>query len=340
MIDLLVVGGGPAGLATALYAARAGLEAVVVEQRPGPVDKACGEGLMPGAVRALEELIGPLNGFPLQGIRYLDDESRCAEARFTHGPGLGVRRTVLHGALEKAARDAGVVLVEGKVGEVHQDGSGVRAGGVRARYLVAADGLHSGIRSAVGLSRAGVRPARYGLRRHFAVSAWTDLVEVTWAARGEAYVTPVAPDLVGVAVLTSERGSFEEHLRAFPQLAARLAGRRAVTPVRGAGPLRQRTRGQVAGRVLLVGDAAGYVDALTGEGIAVSVASARVLVQCLLSDRPQDYERAWRQVSRSYRVLTGSLLQARGHRLLGPAVVPAATRWPWAFGKVVDRLAG
>jgi flavin-dependent dehydrogenase len=339
MIDLVVVGGGPAGLATALYAARAGLETVVVEQRPGPVDKACGEGLMPGAVRALEDLVGPLDGFPLQGIRYLDGGSRCAEARFSHGPGLGVRRTVLHGALEKATRDAGVVLVEGKVGEVSQDGAGVRAGGVQARYLVAADGLHSGIRSTVGLSRPAVRPARYGLRRHFAVSAWTDLVEVTWAARGEAYVTPVAPDLVGVAVLTSGRGSFEEHLRAFPDLAARLPGR-AVTPVRGAGPLRQRTRGQVAGRVLLVGDAAGYVDALTGEGIAVSVASARVLVECLVRDRPQDYERAWRQVSRSYRVLTGSLLRARGHRVLGPAVVPAAARWPWAFGKVVDRLAG
>jgi flavin-dependent dehydrogenase len=96
----------------------------------------------------------------------------------------------------------------------------------------------------------------------------------------------------------------------------------------------------VAGRVLLVGDAAGYVDALTGEGIAVSVASARVLVGCLLRNRPQDYERAWRQVSRSYRVLTGSLLRVRGHRLLGPAVVPAAARWPWAFGKVVDQLAG
>jgi flavin-dependent dehydrogenase len=339
MIDVLVVGGGPAGLATALYAARAGLEAVVIEQRPGPVDKACGEGLMPGAVRALEELVGPLTGFPLKGIRYLDDGSRCAEASFSHGPGLGMRRTALHGALEKAVRDAGVVLVEGRVADVTQDASGVQAGGVRARYLVAADGLHSGIRSAVGLSRAGTRPARYGLRRHFAVPPWSDLVEVTWSRRSEAYVTPVGPDLVGVAVLTHERGSFADHLRAFPALAERLPGA-AATAVRGAGPLRQRTSGQVAGRVLLVGDAAGYVDALTGEGIAVAVAGARALVDCLARDRPQDYERAWRRASRSYRVLTGSLLWARRQPLLGAAVVPAAARLPWVFGRAVDQLAG
>jgi flavin-dependent dehydrogenase len=339
MIDLVVVGGGPAGLATALYAARAGLETVVVEQRPGPVDKACGEGLMPGAVRALEDLVGPLDGFPLQGIRYLDGGSRCAEARFSHGPGLGVRRTVLHGALEKATRDAGVVLVEGKVGEVSQDGSGVRAGGVRARYLVAADGLHSGIRATVGLSRAGVRPARYGLRRHFAVTPWTDLVEVTWAARGEAYVTPVAPDLVGVAVLTSERGSFEEHLRAFQDLAARLPGR-AVTPVRGAGPLRQRTRGQVAGRVLLVGDAAGYVDALTGEGLAVAFYTARELVAAVVRDDPQRYGPAARRVSRRYRLMTQSLLWAAGRPALRARIVPAASALPRLFGSAVNLLAG
>jgi flavin-dependent dehydrogenase len=96
----------------------------------------------------------------------------------------------------------------------------------------------------------------------------------------------------------------------------------------------------VAGRVLLVGDAAGYVDALTGEGIAVAVAGARALVDCLARDRPQDYERAWRRASRSYRVLTGSLLWARRQPLLGPAVVPAAARLPWVFGRAVDQLAG
>jgi flavin-dependent dehydrogenase len=122
-------------------------------------------------------------------------------------------------------------------------------------------------------------------------------------------------------------------------LAARLPGR-AATSVRGAGPLQQRTGGQVAGRVLLVGDAAGYVDALTGEGVAVSVASARVLVECLVRDQPQDYERAWRQVSRSYRMLTGSLLWARRNRVLASALVPAAARLPWVFGRAVDQLAG
>ena len=93
--------------------------------------------------------------------------------------------------------------------------------------------------------------------------------------------------------------------------------------------------------MLLVGDAAGYVDALTGEGIALALAGARAAGGLPASrDRPQDYERAWRRASRSYRLLTGSLLWARRQPLLGPAVVPAAARLPWVFGRAVDRLAG
>jgi flavin-dependent dehydrogenase len=92
--------------------------------------------------------------------------------------------------------------------------------------------------------------------------------------------------------------------------------------------------------VLLVGDAAGYVDALTGEGLAVSFAAAKALVDCLVQERPQDYDAAWRKLSRPYRMLTGGLLAARRTPGLGRTIVPASARLPRVFGAVVDSLAG
>ena len=338
MIDLLVAGGGPAGLATAIGAARAGLEVVVAEPREGPVDKACGEGLMPAAVRAVRDLAGPVPGAPFHGIRYLNGR-RVAEARFRSGSGLGVRRTVLHGALHEAARRAGVGFVTQRITEVRQGTRSVTANGIEARWLVGADGLHSSVRTAIGQSRPDARAHRYGQRRHFAMEPWSDLVEVHWAPHAEAYVTPLAADLVGVAVLTERRGGFEEHLRAFPALLEQLPIH-AVTRSRGAGPLRQRVASRRVGRVLLVGDAAGYVDALTGEGLAVSFEAARALVGCLLRDRPQDYDAEWRQLSRRYRMLTGGLLAARRTPGLSRVIVPASARLPRVFGTVVDALAG
>jgi flavin-dependent dehydrogenase len=179
---------------------------------------------------------------------------------------------------------------------------------------------------------------RRGLRRHFVVSPWTDLVEVYWSRLGEAYVTPVADDLVGVAILTSARGTFDSHLDAFPALKRRVHDAEPATSVMGAGPLRQRVRGRVAGRVLLVGDAAGYVDALTGEGIAVALRTSAELVDCVLRDRPEDYEAAWRRVSWECRLLTGSLLWARNRRLLAPRIVPAAHLLPGVYSTIVNRL--
>ena len=337
MRDLLVAGGGPVGLATALYAARAGLDVGVREPRSGRIDKACGEGLMPAAVAALRDLDVPLVGHPILGIRYLDPRW-SAETPFRHGGGLGVRRTVLHDGLRERVSDSGIVTDHRAVREVVDRGDHLLVDGEPTRYLIAADGLHSPVRRLLGLAGTPSRQRRYGLRCHVEVEPWTGFVEVHWASVGEAYVTPVAADQVGVAVCTTERRPLAELLAAFPLLAERLRGR-MHTKARGAGPLRQRSRRRVAGRVLLVGDAAGYVDAITGEGIALGLAQARAAVTAVTDDQPQRYEREWRRISRSHDLMTKGLVLATSFAPVRREIVHLAARLPAVLGAAVDQLA-
>ena len=338
MTDLLVAGGGPAGLSTAMYAARAGLSVIIREPRPGVIDKACGEGLMPGALAALAELNVDPEGHRMTGIRYVAGR-RCVEAPFRHGPGRGVRRTVLHAAMRQAVVDAGVTIEQRPVVDVRQDPRGVTVDGTRVGHLVAADGLHSALRRRLGLARPPSRFRRFGLRRHYAMAPWTSYVEVHWSDAAEAYVTPVASDLVGVAVLTATRGPFDEHIRRFPGLCERLADARSVGDVMGAGPLRQRARAQVSGRALLVGDSAGYVDALTGEGIALAMRQARAAVDAIVAGHPERYEQEWRALSRRYRVMTSSLVGATRLAPVRHLIVPVAERLPAVFATAVHTLA-
>ncbi len=143
---------------------------IVAEPRDTPVDKACGEGLMPGGLAELTSLGVDPPGLPFRGIAYLS-EHRRAEARFRDGPGRGVRRTTLHAALAARAKEQDAEWISTRVTSIEQDATGVTAGGVRARWLVAADGLHSHVRSAVGISAVAGTPRRYGVRWHFAVPA-------------------------------------------------------------------------------------------------------------------------------------------------------------------------
>ena len=107
----------------------------------------------------------------------------------------------------------------------------------------------------------------------------------------------------------------------------------------GAGPLRQRARRRVAGRTLLVGDAGGYVDALTGEGIALGLAHARAAVACVVADDPERFELLARRLGRRHELLTHALLRATAHRPVRRRLVPAAARAPWLFSAAVNQLA-
>ncbi|MFC6707039.1 NAD(P)/FAD-dependent oxidoreductase [Flexivirga alba] len=337
MRDLLIAGGGPIGLATALYAARAGLDVVIREPRTGPIDKACGEGLMPGAVAALRDLGVRPEGRQLCGIRYLDAR-HTAEAAFRADFGLGVRRTVLQQALARRVEAAGVTTEARRVHEVLNAADHVEVDGAPVRYVIAADGLHSRVRRALRLDRPPASSPRFGQRCHVEMEPWTSYVEVHWSAVGEAYVTPVGPRQVGVAVLSRDRRPLAELLRGFPLLAARIDDQVRSRP-RGAGPLRQRSKQRVAGRVLLVGDAAGYIDAITGEGIAIGMAQARAAVEAVVAGTPSRYEAAWRRIGWRHTALTSGLVMTTRLSVVRRHIVHSASVAPSVFAAAVDQLA-
>lgn len=110
-------------------------------------------------------------------------------------------------------------------------------------------------------------------------------------------------------------------------------------PDRAAGPLRQRVSSRTVGRDLLVGDAAGYIDALTGEGLGLAFGAAELLVNCVAVEQPEGYDRQWRQLTRRYRMPTAALLQASALAPLRAGIVPAARGLPNVFGAAVNLLA-
>lgn len=347
--ELVVVGGGPVGLTAAILARQSGIGVAVIEPRAAPIDKACGEGLMPGALTWLERLGVHADGAELRGVAYVKGDLR-AEHRFTGGPGRGVRRTVLHQAMCDRADELGVTRIVGRVESITQNAHSVTVAGngldaVTGAWLIGADGLHSRIRELVGAARPDAarpesrkRARRFGLRQHFRIAPWTDMIEVHWASNVEAYVTPLAPDLVGVALLGPRGLDYAAELSTIPGLAARLTGVPVDGPVRGAGPLRQRTTRRTFGRVLLVGDASGYVDALTGEGLRLGFAQAHAAVRAISAGDIRSYEREWARETRDFRLITGALVAAAASPLRS-RIVPASVRLPRLFGAVVERLA-
>jgi len=343
--DAVIVGGGPAGLVAAIAARRVGLAVTLVEPRRPPIDKACGEGLMPSALAALVELgidLGAL-GRPFRGIRYVADE-RVAEADFPSGAlGRGVRRVELHGALVEAARSRDVELLFGRRATALAEHGVELEGGERlaARFVIGADGLRSAVRRWSGLERRGGGARRFGVRRHYALEPWSERVEVVFGDRAEAYVTPLGAREIGIALLWqgAARGFDDLLARRLPRwLGERLAGARVTSRDRGAGPFRQRARRAARGAVALVGDAAGYVDALTGEGMAIAFEEALALAPALANGDLTGYARRSARLRRLPEGVTRLALLLSRHHGLRRRAVGALARDPELFSRLLGVL--
>ncbi len=327
--DVVVVGGGPAGLAAAIVAADLGASVLVLEQRPLPADKACGEGLLPPAVRALDRLgvlgeIAPDACRPFAGIRFVQPDDASAVLPLPSG-GLGVRRTALVEAMARRARRLGAVIADRTpVGGVERTAAGAvihtAHGDVHARLVVAADGLHSPLRRAAGLNVTPSARRRFAIRQHFAVRPWTDCVEVHVDDLGEAVMTPVGEAAVNVNVVweaaTMEPPTFDTLGRRFPALHARLAEATLLSTLRGAGPMERLATRRTAERMLLIGDAGGFIDSIAADGLSMAFNAALVLREMLPEILAADatvaslagYERGARRLFRGYRVVTRTLL--------------------------------
>ena len=358
--DVAIVGGGPAGLAVALEAVLRGFSAAVFERRRGPVDKACGEGLMPAGIRSLERLgvmalMDRDEMAPFETISYIQEDGRAAVGRLPGTGGFGIRRVALARAMTRRAREVGVALHEHCAVRSHRvDGCGVTletdAGSVRAKLLVAADGLHSPLRRAEGLDRRPTGPLRFGLRRHASIAPWSASVEVHFAPDAEAYVTPAGRHRVGIAFLW-EHGrldssvSFDTILARFPVLQARLANAPWDSSPRGAGPLRQSCSTRTKDRFVLAGDAGGYLDAITGEGLSLAfdgaAALAEVLPDALALGATQSsllpYELAMERLFRKHARLASLLVSIARRPRLRRFVVDRLMARPGLFDWILGR---
>ena len=343
--DVFIIGGGPAGLAAAIAARQQGLSVIVADGTEPPIDKACGEGLMPETLAALAELgveVRPEAGCRFRGIRFLESDAQVS-GEFPNGLGLGIRRTILHEWLIARAEASGVRLLwRTPVTGISPAGVHLSRGPVPARWIVGADGSGSRVRAWSGLNRSIREKQRYATRRHYAIAPWTEYVEFYWGARAQAYTTPVSPTEVCVVVAaeTVEHTNFDSFLKNCPQLQARLAHAGLATRERGAVTLMHELSSVHSGNTALIGDASGGVDAITGEGLHLAFRQAISLASAMQQGDLRLYARAHRALARKP-MLMGDLLlfMARSERLRKRAILLLAGQ-PRLFTRLLSVHSG
>ena len=218
--DVIIIGGGPAGLFAGIVCARNNLKTLILEKQVYPVDKACGEGIMPTGVVYLRELgIAPfVEKYPyyyFKGIRYISGKGRTAEANFAEGSGWGIHRVVFSSALLECAATLSNLEIRAGASAVYTLGENPKVNlnntVLCPKLLIGADGLHSQVRKQANLEALFPKLKRWGVRQHFNVEPWSSFVEIYWGPGLEAYVTPVSVSSVNVSLLWDAKRYKPEH---------------------------------------------------------------------------------------------------------------------------------
>lgn len=358
--DVAVVGAGPAGAAAALFAARSGRRVILIDKQAFPRDKPCGEGLMPSGRPPLRELgledaVIEQGAPPLRGVQFsLLDQAPAVACFPSHNgeeAGLGVRR------LDFDARLVDAVLAEPSIQfyprtsarDIQQRRSGVdvltSTGDIHAPHVVVADGLRSALRHGLGWTVGPRPPHRYGIVAHWRIDGPVDpWVRITFADGLEVYEGPVAGNLRMVGLLC-----YQHRMREFGgRLAARyrdvvlafrpeLRDADQVGPVAAAGPFWYRARTVAHRGVFLVGDAAGFTDPITGEGIAAGLRQARAVSAALDAEHPEPvYRRAHRRLTTDARRIASLFLRLSRT----PALVERGIRTQQRAPQILTKLLG